>query len=68
LASVVTDARLAVIGDVAIIGVYLGSGGPARPLATAGAVFCMPSVSSRHAWRWPVKTDAVPTPWPTSTA
>jgi hypothetical protein len=27
LASVVTDARLAVIGDVAIIAVYLGSGG-----------------------------------------
>jgi hypothetical protein len=33
LAGVVTVAGLAVTGDVAIIGVYLGSGGAARPLA-----------------------------------
>jgi HAAS domain-containing protein len=33
LAGVVIVAGLAVTGDLAVIGVYLGSGGPARPLA-----------------------------------
>ena len=33
LAGVVTVAGLAVTGDIAIIGIYLGSGGAARPLA-----------------------------------